>query len=69
MKKPKRIGYAKTMKGRLIMDLDNPFPIYETKKEAERAIKASEAMLFGIKCLYEHFRSPFEIREVRFYLI
>ena len=61
----KRIGYAKTMNGRLIMDLNNPFPIYETKKEAERAIKESEAVLFGIECLYKDFKSPFVVREIK----
>jgi hypothetical protein len=65
--KIKRIGYAKIMRGRLIMDLNQPFPIYETKKEAEEAIKESETMLFGTKCLYKDFRSPYEIKEVRFY--
>lgn len=65
----KRIGYAKTMNGKLVMDLGQPFPVYQTKKEAENAIKESEAALFGIKCLYSDFRSPFKVREVRFLIV
>lgn len=60
----RRIGYAKTMKDRLVMDLNEPFPIYETRKEAEVAIKESEAILFGVDCLYENFRSPFKVKKV-----